>query len=114
MVRDVDRAEELAQDALLIALAEWPRRGVSGQPGRLADGRAKRRAIDGCGATDARAQARGDRPRARRRARHGVEELEAAMDDDLGDELLGLIFTACHPVLSPRRARRSRCGWSAG
>ena len=102
MVRDVDRAEELAQDALLVALAEWPRSGVPDNPGAWLMAAAKRRAIDGI---------RRERMRERKHAEiareldderdASVEELEAAMDDDLGDELLGLIFTACHPVISP-------------
>lgn len=102
MVRDVDRAEELAQDALLIALAEWPRRGVPNNPGAWLMAAAKRRAIDGL---------RRDKMRERKHAEiarelddagdTSVEQIEAALDDDLGDELLGLIFTACHPVISP-------------
>jgi RNA polymerase sigma factor (sigma-70 family) len=101
MVRDVDRAEELAQEALLIALSEWPRSGVPHNPGAWLMAAAKRRAIDGI---------RRDRMRERKHAEiarelddgrdTGVEEIEAAMDDDLGDELLGLIFTACHPAIS--------------
>ena len=63
---------------------------------------AKRRAIDELRrAQDARAQARRDRPRPRRGADPSAADIEAALDDDVGDELLGLIFTACHPVLSP-------------
>ena len=105
MVRDVDRAEELAQDALVTALAEWPRTGVPRNPGAWLMAAAKRRAIDGF---------RRERMLARKHAEIGrdLEEaqedqaaaIEAAMDDDVGDELLGLIFTACHPVLS-REAR---------
>ena len=101
MVRDLDRAEELAQDALLTALAEWPKRGVPTNPGAWLMATAKRRAIDGF---------RRERMVERKHAevarelddRHdaGVEDLEAAIDDDLGDELLGLIFTACHPLIS--------------
>src|SRR5688500_8917862 len=101
MVRDVDRAEELAQEALLIALAEWPKRGVPSNHGAWLMAAAKRRASDGI---------RHDRMRTQKHAEiarelddeadSSVEELEAAMDDDLGDELLGLIFTACHPVIS--------------
>ncbi len=101
MVRDVDRAEELAQEALLIALAEWPRSGVPQNPGAWLMAAAKRRAIDGM---------RRERMQERKHAEiarelddkrdTSVDELEAAMDDDLGDELLGLIFTACHPVIS--------------
>jgi RNA polymerase sigma factor (sigma-70 family) len=105
MVRDVDRAEELAQDALLIALGEWPRTGVPDNPGAWLMAAAKRRAIDGI---------RRERMRERKHAEiarelgderdTSVADLEAAMDDDLGDELLGLIFAACHPLIS-REAR---------
>jgi predicted RNA polymerase sigma factor len=99
MVRDIDRAEELAQDALLIALAEWPARGVPQNPAAWLLAAAKRRAIDGL---------RRDRMRERKHAemlRDGDcdasgDAIETAMDNDIGDELLGLIFTACHPVIS--------------
>ena len=100
MVRDVGLAEELAQEAFLAALAEWPRSGVPDMPRAWLLAHAKRRAIDGF---------RRRRMQARRHAElaHEVTEqddgaaaMEAAMDDDLGDELLGLIFAACHPVLS--------------
>jgi len=102
MLRDVGRAEELAQDALVIALSEWPRTGVPEKPGAWLMATAKRRAID---------DIRHDRMRARKHAEigpdlapepdTGIADMEAAMDDDIGDELLSLIFTACHPVLSP-------------
>lgn len=105
IVRDVDRAEELAQDALVIALSEWPRTGVPANPGAWLMTAAKRRAIDAI---------RRDRMRTRKHAEiareldgevdddaaNVVEAVEAAVDDDPGDELLGLIFTACHPILS--------------
>jgi RNA polymerase sigma factor (sigma-70 family) len=102
MVRNVDLAEELAQDALVAALAEWPKSGVPANPGAWLMAVAKRRAIDSL------------RRDAMRAAKHAeiahtfeatsespAETVEAALDDDLGDELLGLIFTACHPMLSP-------------
>jgi len=112
MVRNVDLAEELAQDALVAALSEWPRTGVPANPGAWLMAVAKRRAIDAL---------RRDKMRARKHEEiaHTLDEtlnqnlgaqnfgdgaaeaIEAAMDDDLGDELLGLIFTACHPMLSP-------------
>jgi RNA polymerase sigma factor (sigma-70 family) len=105
MVRDVGLAEELAQDALVTALAEWPKIGVPNKPGAWLMATAKRRAIDGL---------RRDKMLAEKHAEIGrdlegekdicVETIEAALDDDLGDELLGLIFAACHPVLS-REAR---------
>jgi RNA polymerase sigma factor (sigma-70 family) len=101
MIRDVDRAEELAQEALVVALDEWPRTGVPQNPGAWLMAAAKRRAIDGL---------RRDRMLARKHeeiardldSAHdaSAEAVEAALDDDLGDEVLGLIFAACHPVLS--------------
>jgi RNA polymerase sigma factor (sigma-70 family) len=101
LVRNVDLAEELAQDALLVALAEWPKSGVPDKPGAWLMTAGKRRAIDGM---------RRDTMRERKHAEiaqdlnddrdRTVEAIEAAVDDDLGDELLGLIFTACHPILS--------------
>jgi RNA polymerase sigma factor (sigma-70 family) len=104
VVRNVDLAEELAQDALVVALSEWPKAGVPDNPGAWLMAVAKRRAIDAL---------RRDRMRERKHEEiartqdekdekgHGAAAIEAAMDDDLGDELLGLIFTACHPILSP-------------
>ncbi|MDP3745481.1 MAG: RNA polymerase sigma factor [Phenylobacterium sp.] len=99
MVRDVGQAEELAQDALVIALSEWPKTGVPKNPGAWLMAAAKRRAIDGF---------RRNKMLARKHAEIGrdledevgVENIEATMDDDIGDELLSLMFTACHPVLS--------------
>lgn len=101
MLRDVGAAEEAAQDSLLAALAEWPRTGVPANPGAWLMATARRRAID---------ELRRRRMTARkheeigRDAEEADEEamaaLDAALDDDLGDELLGLIFTACHPILS--------------
>ena len=106
VVRNVDLAEELAQDALVVALAEWPRRGVPANPGAWLMAVAKRRAID---------VLRRDKMLLRKHEQIAREldgapdetpggaaaAIAAAMDDDLGDELLGLIFTACHPMLSP-------------
>ncbi|HEY3947481.1 RNA polymerase sigma factor [Phenylobacterium sp.] len=102
IVRNVDLAEELAQDALVTALAEWPRTGVPTKPGAWLMAVAKRRAIDAL---------RRDKMRERKheeiartldeRSNDAALAIEAALDDDLGDELLGLIFAACHPMLSP-------------
>jgi RNA polymerase sigma factor (sigma-70 family) len=97
ILRNVDRAEELAQDALIIALSEWPKVGVPANPGAWLMTTAKRRAIDAI---------RRDKMRERKHeeiAREldgAAEVIEASLNDDLGDELLGLIFTACHPILS--------------
>lgn len=100
MVRDVDLAEELAQDALVAALSEWPRTGLPDNPGAWLAAVAKRRAIDGMRREHMRARKHAEIARERDGESGGFADLEAAMDDDLGDELLGLIFAACHPVLS--------------
>ncbi|RKI37960.1 RNA polymerase sigma factor [Corallococcus sp. AB004] len=99
MVRDVGQAEELAQDALVVALEKWPVSGVPENPGAWLMATAKRRAID---------EMRRHKLLARKHEElgHGLEEaevpdLDAALDDDVGDDLLRLIFTSCHPVLSP-------------
>ena len=101
VVRNVDLAEELAQDALVIALSEWPRTGVPANPGAWLMTAAKRRAIDAIRRDKMRERKHEEIARELDGAFDGAAEaIEAAMDDDLGDELLGLIFTACHPILS--------------
>ncbi len=101
LVRDVGLAEDLAQDALLAALEQWPAAGVPASPGAWLTAVAKRRAIDMI-----RRQRRIE-PKHEELAREietGVEGPEAALDarldDDVGDDMLSLIFAACHPVLS--------------
>ncbi|MFO1074156.1 MAG: sigma-70 family RNA polymerase sigma factor [Geminicoccaceae bacterium] len=105
LVRDLGLAEELAQEALLAALTEWPRTGVPDRPGAWLTAVARRQAIDGL-----RRRRMLDRKHAEL-AREladacegGPEAMETLLDDELGDELLALIFVACHPVL-PRAAR---------
>ncbi|KYF66029.1 RNA polymerase sigma factor, partial [Sorangium cellulosum] len=101
MVRDVGLAEELAQDALVAALERWPESGVPDNPGAWLMATAKRRAID-----ELRRHKRIDRKH--EELGHEIEaqramaapDLDAALDDDVGDDLLRLVFTACHPVLS--------------
>ena len=100
MVRDVDRAEELAQEALLIALADWPKSGVPDRPGAWLMAAARRRAIDGIRRERMVERKHAEIARELDQEDASAEAIEAAIDDDLGDELLGLIFTACHPVLS--------------
>jgi len=101
MLRDVDLAEELAQDALVTALSEWPTTGVPANPGAWLMAAAKRRAIDGLRRRKMLVRKHAEIGRDLEDERDtSVEDIEAALDDDLGDELLGLIFTACHPVLS--------------
>ena len=99
--RDVDRAQELAQEALLIALTEWPKNGVPERPGAWLTAAAKRRLIDGVRHRSMRERKHAEIARELDAAQDmSAEALEAALDDPLGDELLGLIFAACHPVIS--------------
>ena len=102
MVRDIDRAEELAQEALIVALSDWPRTGVPGNPGAWLMAVAKRRAIDAIRHDQMRDRKHEEIARTLdEEAEDASAAIDAALDDDLGDELLGLIFTACHPMLSP-------------
>jgi RNA polymerase sigma-70 factor (ECF subfamily) len=101
IVRDVGVAEELAQDAMVTALEEWPRSGVPDNPGAWLMATAKRRAIDRLRRKKVAERTHEEIGRgleARQRATGAA--MEAAVDDDIGDDLLRLIFTACHPVLS--------------
>ena len=100
-LRDMDRAEELAHDALVSALAEWPATGLPANPGAWLMAIGKRRAIDLIRRDGMRARKHEEIARTQDEACDGaVDAAEAAMDGDNGDELLGLIFTACHPILS--------------
>jgi RNA polymerase sigma factor (sigma-70 family) len=98
IVRDVGVAEELAQDALVAALEQWPTTGVPERPGAWLMQTAKRRAIDNLRRTQI-VERKHDQI-GNEQARHDELDVEA-LDDELGDDLLRLIFTACHPVLSP-------------
>src|SRR4051812_6736238 len=101
IMRNVDLAEELAQDALVIALSEWPRTSVPANPGAWLMTAAKRRAIDAIRRDKMRARKHEEIARELDGAFDGTAEvIDVAMTDDLGDELLGFIFTACHPILS--------------
>ncbi len=101
LVRDVGLAEDLAQEAVVAALAEWPQSGVPQNPGGWLMAVAKRRAIDGYRRNQTLARKHAEIGRDLEYDGHSeFEEIEAAMDNDVGDELLSLIFTACHPVLS--------------
>ncbi len=102
IVRDVGLAEELAQGALVKALEVWPIQGVPDNPGAWLMATAKHRALD---------HLRREKMLARKHAELGhaievqqesaVPDRDAAIDDDVGDDLLRLVFTACHPLLSP-------------
>jgi len=99
VLKDVGRAEELAQEALVVALERWPETGIPDNPGAWLMTTAKRRAID---------ELRRVRLVERKHEELGhdedggesVDALMEALDDDVGDDLLRLVFVACHPVLS--------------
>lgn len=100
LVRDVGLAEEAAQDALLAALTSWPQSGIPERPGAWLMGTAKHRAID--------ALRRSVRGREKIEALglalelgRATPDLDAAIDDEVGDDLLRLVLTACHPILPP-------------
>ena len=102
IVRDIGLAEELAQDALVAALEQWPKSGIPDNPGAWLMAAAKHRAID---------VFRRNSLRERKHEQLGYEleveqetgqpDLDAALDDQVGDDLLRLVFIACHPILSP-------------
>ncbi|HWJ22315.1 MAG TPA: RNA polymerase sigma factor [Gemmatimonadaceae bacterium] len=101
IVGDVGVAEDLAQDALVAALERWPESGVPDNPGAWLMGTAKHRAIDHVRRgklLDRKHEQLGHELEARQEA--AVTELDAAIDDHVGDDLLRLVFISCHPVLS--------------
>ncbi len=101
MVRDVGLAEDLAQDALVAALERWPESGVPDNPGAWLMATAKHRAIDRLRRrtlVERKHQELGRELDARQEV--AVAELDAALDDPVGDDLLRLVFISCHPVLS--------------
>ncbi len=99
MVRDVGLAEDLAQDALVAALQQWPESGVPDNPGAWLMAIGKRRAIDHFRHA-AVAERKHEEIGRDLEVQQAVVDLDAAIGDDFGDDLLRLIFTACHPVLS--------------
>ncbi len=104
MVRDVPLAEDLTQEALLAALEHWPGSGVPDRPGAWLMATAKRRALDELRRRGMLARKHEMLIRDLEQEQQAMPDQDTALDDDIGDELLRLIFTACHPVLS-REAR---------
>lgn len=100
IVRDVGVAEELAQDALVAALEKWPDSGIPENPGAWLMATAKHRAIDFLRRNTLIDSKHEVLAREMAEREMTVPDLAAAMDDDIGDDLLRLIFIACHPVLS--------------
>ena len=104
MLRDVPLAEDLTQEALLAAIEHWPATGVPERPGAWLMAIAKRRALDHLRRGRMLARKHEIVARDMEQEQQAVPDLDSALDDDIGDELLRLIFTACHPLLS-REAR---------
>jgi RNA polymerase sigma factor (sigma-70 family) len=101
LVRDLAAAEDLAQDALVAALQQWPTQGIPRNPGAWLMAAGKRRAIDALRRRTRWARKHEELARDLEAGRpDGVSDLEASLDEDIGDDLLRLVFTACHPVLS--------------
>jgi RNA polymerase sigma-70 factor (ECF subfamily) len=100
IVRDVGQAEELAQEALVAALERWPETGVPDNPGAWLMATAKNRAVDLLRRNKRLEQKHAQIGYETESEQDRTEEIEAAIDDDVGDDLLRLVFTSCHPVLS--------------
>ena len=104
MLRDVTLAEDLTQEALVAALEHWPVTGVPDKPGAWLMATAKRRALDDLRRRNMLARKHEMLLRDLEQEQQAMPDPDAALDDAFGDELLRLIFTACHPRLS-REAR---------
>jgi predicted RNA polymerase sigma factor len=115
MVRDVGRAEDLAQDALVAALETWPASGVPDNPGAWLMVTARRRAIDGMRRDRALERSAAELGREAEREQMTPPDLTDAIEDPIGDDLLALVFTTCHPVLSGGGGGGGgRGGWGGG
>jgi RNA polymerase sigma factor (sigma-70 family) len=100
MLRDVPLAEELTQDALVAALEDWPSSGVPERPGAWLMATAKRRALDHLRRGKMLARKHGMLALDFEREQQAMPDFDGSLDDDIGDEMLRLVFTACHPLLS--------------
>jgi RNA polymerase sigma factor (sigma-70 family) len=100
IVRDVGLAEELAQDALVTAMERWPQSGIPANPGAWLMATAKHRAIDAIRRRRMLERKHDELGRELEADETNAPDLDAALDDDIGDDLLRLVFTSCHPVLS--------------
>src|SRR6478752_5196802 len=100
MLRDVPLAEELTQDTLVAALEDWPKSGLPERPGAWLMATAKRRALDQLRRGKMLARKHGMLAVDFEREEQAMPDFDASLDDDIGDEMLRLIFTACHPLLS--------------
>ena len=99
-VRDLGLAEDLAQDALVAALEQWPESGVPDNPGAWLMATAKHRAIDSFRRNQLLVRKHEELGRDVETRQMAMPDLNANLDDNIGDDLLGLMFISCHPVLS--------------
>jgi RNA polymerase sigma factor (sigma-70 family) len=104
MLRDVPLAEDLTQEVLLTAIEHWPSSGIPDKPGAWLMAAARRRALDHLRRSKMLARKHEIVARDMEQDEQAMPDLDSALDDDIGDEMLRLIFTACHPLLS-REAR---------
>ena len=100
IVRDVGIAEDLAQDALVSALEQWPESGIPENPGAWLMAAAKHRAIDHFRRSTLHERKHGEIARALEAQEMAMPDFDSALDDQVGDDLLRLMFISCHPVLS--------------
>jgi len=100
IVRDVGLAEDLAQDALVAALEQWPQSGIPDNPGAWLMTTAKHRAIDHFRRSTRLERKHEEIGRERQAQEMAVPDLDRALDDNVGDDLLRLMFISCHPILS--------------
>src|ERR1700759_4804607 len=100
VLRDVRRAEELTQDARVAAVEDWPSSGVPERPGAWLMATAKRRALDHLRRGKMLLRKHSMLALDVEREQQAMPDLDASLDDDIGDEMLRLVFTACHPLLS--------------
>jgi RNA polymerase sigma factor (sigma-70 family) len=118
MLRDVPLAEELTQDALVAALERWPQTGVPERPGAWLMATARNRALDHLRRAPMLARQHRAIAAALDAEQNTMPDLDCSRDEDFGDEMLRLIFTACHPRLSPDArvglALRMVCGLTTG
>ena len=99
VTRDIGQAEELAQDALVAALERWPETGIPEKPAAWLMATAKHRAIDNLRRKKLLERKHDEIGRELEADQAETPDIDAALDDDIGDDLLRLIFTACHPVV---------------
>jgi len=118
MLRDVPLAEDVTQETLVAALEHWPATGLPEKPGAWLMAVARRLALDHLRRNRMLSRKHGMVARDMEQEQQAMPDLDSALDDDIGDEMLRLVFTACHPLLSPDArtalALRMICGLTTG